>query len=126
MQNHAKRRFNDNVNVMAAIAIGAMLVFSVAGIQAFADAVHENIVNADALDNTVTEGQTVEIKYWITKEPASQDNQGGCNFGPALGGSTATINLSFDSSILKGPSSVTIKDCDASNGETVTFTALKA
>jgi hypothetical protein len=125
MQNHAKKWFNNtsSTNAMAAIAIGAMLVFSVAGTKAFADVVHENIVNADATDNTVTEGQKVEIKYWITQEPATQDTQGGCNIG---GGTSDTINLSFDSNILSGPSSVTIDDCGPSSGKTATFTALQA
>jgi hypothetical protein len=52
-----KRQFNNTttVNAMTAIAIGAMLLFSVAGIKVFADTI-ENTIAADVTKNTIVEG----------------------------------------------------------------------
>jgi hypothetical protein len=128
MQNHTRKWFINTTpaSAMAAIAIGAMLVFSAAGTKAFADVVHSNTVNADAQDVTVNVDDTVQIEYWITG--SGGDNQGGCNFGPSAvpSGGSATISLNFDSNKLSGPTSVTLNACGPGNSKTVSFTALEA
>lgn len=112
---------------MAAIAIGAMLIFSEAGIQAFADEVQSNVVETNTHSATVTEGDTVNIKYWISVQGGGVDGQGGCNFGNNLsegGKSTAKITLAYDTTVLSGPTSVTLTGCNEGNAKTVTFNAI--
>ena len=87
MHNHVKRRLNNtNVNVMAAIAIGAMLIFSVAGTKAFADNIQDDIEVTPA-ERTITQGGSTTVNYWIDANNAGGGSFTGCD---AADGSSGT------------------------------------
>jgi len=128
MQDHAKRRFNNtNVNAMAAIAIGAMLLFSVAGIKAFADNVQDDIEANVSASQTITAGDTVGlvVKYWINSN--GQGGFGGCD---ASDGSPLTVKFevrkqgstALTNDVTADPSSHEFKACGTSSANTTTVT----
>src|SRR5688572_11578345 len=105
MQNRANKRFkNAHVNVMAAIAIGAMLVFSVAGTKAFADNVQDDVVVGG--NDTITAGGSTTVKYRITAN--NGDGQAGCN---AADGSKATVTINAPSGVTATPGSLVFASC---------------
>jgi HYR domain/Bacterial Ig domain len=112
MQNHAKRRFNNtNVNVMAAIAIGAMLIFSVAGIQAFAQDKVVNDIDASASSVTITAGQTTQVSYKIIAQKESTDpNKGPPDCNPEL--DPVTIALNIPTGVTANPTSLDFNQCN--------------
>src|SRR5829696_8682219 len=100
MQNHAKVRFNNtNVNVMAAIAIGAMLIFSVAGIKAFADVVNNDVVVGG--NDTITAGGSTTINYKVVG--TGGDGQAGCNPADTT---PATVNINKPAAVTSTPDSL--------------------
>src|SRR5215217_891590 len=123
MQNQVKRRLNNtNVNVMAAIAIGAMLVFSVAGTKAFAD----NVVNDVAVDTetnsktvTITAGATTTVSYWIVATSASTDASG-CN--PTSANPT-TVTVVAPSGVSASKSTLSFTACGKANSQSVDFSS---
>src|SRR5215212_9674836 len=128
MQDHAKRRFNNtNVNAMAAIAIGAMLLFSVAGIKAFADNVQDDIEANVSASQTITAGDTMGlvVKYWINSN--GQGGFGGCD---ASDGSPLTVKFevrkqgstALTNDVTADPSSHEFKACGTSSANTTTVT----
>jgi hypothetical protein len=118
MQNHAKRRFNNttSVNAMAAIAIGAMLLFSVAGIKAFADNVQNDVVAGG--NDTITAGGKTTINYQI--HSTNGDDQRGCN---AADGTSAKVTINAPSDVSASPSSLTFSACET--GKPVEFSTSK-
>ena len=114
MQDHAKRWFNNaSVNAMAAIAVGAMLIFSASGMKAFADVV-QNDIDSDADGTvTITEGETTTVGYRIhatagdTGDTTGRDGQT-CNPERA----TVTIQLNLPSGVTASPSSLTFDSCE--------------
>jgi hypothetical protein len=106
MQNHTKTRFtHTTANAMAAIAIGAMLVFSVAGMKAFADVVNNDVV-VGGNDTITTEGSTT-INYKVVG--TGGDGQPGCN--PA-DGSKATVTINKPAAVTATPGSLTFSSCN--------------
>src|SRR5215211_1277844 len=113
MQNHTKRRFNNsNVNVMAAIAIGAMLIFSVSGTKAFADVIQNDI---EATNNTVTinENELTRVGYKVhatsgdTGDTTGRDAQT-CNPERA----SVTIQLNIPTGVTASDESLTFNTCE--------------
>ncbi|MDQ3969479.1 MAG: hypothetical protein M3275_13935, partial [Thermoproteota archaeon] len=107
MQNHANKRFNNtHANVMAAIAIGAMLVFSVAGTKAFADVVVNDIV-VDDKTVSITAGETTTVRYQIIvgDNRTPEGDRPGCN---ANGANPATLAINAPTGVTATPSSLTI------------------
>jgi hypothetical protein len=151
MQNHAKKWFNNrsSTNAMAAIAIGAMLVFSVAGMKgAFADTI-ENTIAADVTRNTIDAGGTTTATYYVKQESAptevsnsgdAEDNEAtpmdpeppignnGCN---AQDGTRLSIDVNFpsgvratiDGSERASPITLTFDKCGEGNGRQITFSS---
>jgi hypothetical protein len=131
MQNHEKKRFNNtsSVGAMAAIAIGAMLIFSVAGTKAFADTI-ENTIAADVTKNSIVEGGSTTATYWVKNgDPADPQNQ--CN---AADGTSVTITVTFPSGVKAtvggtektSPFTLTFDKCGEGNGNDVTFSSTTA
>src|SRR5215204_2551832 len=112
MQNHAKRQFNNNnASVMAAISIGAMLIFSVAGTKAFAQDKVVNDINASVGSVTVTAGQTTQVSYKIIAQKESTDPKPGspdCN--PELDPVTIALNIPTD--VTANPTSLDFNQCN--------------
>src|SRR5215213_2036228 len=122
MQNHVKRRFNNtNVNVMAAIAIGAMLVFSVAGTKAFADNIQDDIEVTPA-ERTITQGESTTVKYWIDANSAGGGSFTGCD---AADGSSAQITLNAPSGVTVSPATLTFSQCgnEDTNTKSATYSS---
>jgi hypothetical protein len=134
MQNHAKRRFNNtsSVNAMAAIAIGAMLVFSVAGTKAFADNVEDDIqvsppertitIPGTNADGTLKDASTT-VKYWVKENSA-----GGLQGCDASDGSPVTITFQFPRAAVSASSdSLSFSQCgdSSTNTKSVTYTSNK-
>jgi hypothetical protein len=120
MQNHVKRRLNNtNVNVMAAIAIGAMLVFSIAGTKAFADVVLNDVV-VDDKTVSITAGEETVVRYQITvgDNRTPTGDRPGCNVNGANPGS---LTVNTPAGVTATPSSLTISACDT--WYSVTFTS---
>ena len=118
MQNHVKRRLNNtNVNVMAAIAIGAMLVFSVAGMKAFADNVQDDI-QVDPAQRTITEGASTTVNYWI-----QATGPGGASSCDASDGSSVKITFNVPSDVTVDPSSHTFNQCGDTNTKPATYSS---
>src|SRR5215212_2954056 len=130
MQNHAKKRFNNrsSTNAMAAIAIGAMLVFSVAGVKAFADTI-ENSIEADVpKSTTIDEGASITVTYWVKVQAGINDAQNGCN-------AQDTTALNFDvnfpngvtakigDSVKTSPITLKFTKCGELNGQDITFSS---
>src|SRR5919108_2636042 len=90
MQNHTKKRFpnHSSTNAMAAIAVGAMLVFSAAGMKAFADNIQDSI-DGDPGTKTIIQGDSTTINYWIVANK-NGDSPAGCD---ASDGSPVTISF---------------------------------
>jgi hypothetical protein len=113
MQNHAKRRFNNtNVNVMAAIAIGAMLVFSVAGTKAFADVIQNDI---EATNNTVTinENEPTRVGYKVhatSGDTGDTTGKNGQTCNPER--ASVTIQLDIPTGVTASDSSLTFSTCE--------------
>jgi hypothetical protein len=109
---------------MAAIAIGAMLVFSVAGIQAFADTVEADTVDASTNSVTIQPGESVTVNYRIIPNRVGEsgdpntDPQPGCN---AADGSSATVTIDAPSGITADKSTLTFDRCN--RDQAVTYTA---
>ena len=131
MQNHAKKRFKNttSASAMTAIAISAMLFFSVAGMKAFADTI-ENTIVADVTKNTIVEGGSTTATYWIKNgDPA--DPQNSCN---ANDGTPVTITIKFPSGVKAtvggtektSPFELTFNRCGQENGKDVTFSSSTA
>jgi hypothetical protein len=119
MQDHVKRRSNNiNVNVMAAIAIGAMLIFSVAGIKAFADNIKDDIEVTPA-QRTITEGGSTTVKYWVDANNSGGKNFTGCD---AADGSSLKITLNVPSGVTVSPTSLTFDQCGAPDSNTKSAT----
>src|SRR5215204_2854223 len=112
MQNHAKRQFNNNnASVMAAISIGAMLIFSVAGTKAFAQDKVVNDINASVGSVTITTGQTTQVSYKIIAQKESTDPKPGspdCN--PELDPVTIALNIPTD--VTANPTSLDFNQCN--------------
>ena len=112
MQNHAKRQFNNNnASVMAAISIGAMLIFSVAGTKAFAQDKVVNDINASVGSVTITAGQTTQVSYKIIAQKESTDPKPGspdCN--PELDPVTIALNIPTD--VTANPTSLDFNQCN--------------
>jgi hypothetical protein len=131
MQNHARNWFNNtSANVMAAIAIGAMLVFSAAGMKgAFADII-QNTIAADVTKNTITAGGSTTATYWI-KVGDPDDPVNTCN---ARDGSPLTIAIGFPSAVTAtynggdktSPFDIEFTKCGEENGKQVTFSSSTA
>src|SRR5215210_4408143 len=124
MQNHAKKSFNYiNANVMAAIAIGGMLVFSVAGIKAFADNVQDDIDASVSSSQTITAGGAgLNVQYWIIANKAAGSPEG-CD---AADGSSAKITFNVPSGITVSPASLTFNSCQEGtdkNAQSATYTS---
>src|SRR5215212_11350841 len=134
MQNHEKRRFNNNTSVgaMAAIAIGAMLLFSVAGIKAFADNVEDDIqvsppertitIPGTNTDGTLKDASTT-VKYWVKENSA-----GGLQGCDASDGSPVTITFQFPHAAVSASSdSLSFSQCgdSSTNTKSVTYTSNK-
>ena len=118
MQNHVKRRLNNtNVNVMAAIAIGAMLVFSVTGMKAFADNVQDDI-QVDPAQRTITEGASTTVNYWI-----QATGPGGASSCDASDGSSVKITFNVPSDVTVDPSSHTFNQCGDTNTKPATYSS---
>jgi hypothetical protein len=114
MQYHTKGWFNNtSVNALAAIAIGAMLIFSVSGMKAFADVVQNDIDSDAAGTVTITEGATTTVGYRIhatagdTGDTTGRDGQT-CNPERAA----VTIELDLPSGVSASPSSLTFDSCE--------------
>jgi hypothetical protein len=121
MQNHAKKWFDNtnSTNAMAAIAIGAMLVFSAAGMKAFADTVNNDVVVGGT--DTITAGGSTTINYKIIKSaagstPGTTDPNTGCN--PA-DGTEAKVTIIKDDAVTATPGSLTFTACN--DPESVVF-----
>jgi hypothetical protein len=129
MQNHAKKWFNNtsSTNAMAAIAIGAMLVFAAAGMKAaFADTVNSDSVETG--DNSVaitlpTGGgsASTDVTYWIVAN--NGDGETGCN---AKSSSPAIVTINSGSDVDASPGELTFTSCGTSNSQTVTLSSSKA
>jgi hypothetical protein len=118
MQDHVKRRLNNiNVNVMAAIAIGAMLVFSVAGTKAFADNVQDDIVTGSQT-RTITAGGSTTVNYWI--EANGQGGFGGCD---AADGSSVKITFNAPNGVTVSPESRTFNKCGDTSTQSATYSS---
>ena len=119
MQDHTKRWF-DNVtpaNAMAAIALGAMLIFSVSGMKAFADNVQDDI-QVDPAQRTITEGGSTTVNYWIQANGAG--GSPGCD---ASDGSSVKITFNVPSEVTVDPSSLTFSLCGDSNTKSATYSS---
>jgi hypothetical protein len=121
MQNHAKKWFKNttSANAMTAIAIGAMLIFSAAGIKAFGDVVQANDVDTNTNSATITEGDSTTVKYRIVAN--NGDNQAGCN---AADTSPATVNLQVPSGVTADKSSLKFTSCGTD--QSVTYSSSTA
>ena len=128
MQNHAKKRFdNTNVNVMTAIAISAMLIFSVVGMKAFADNVQDDIDASVSSSQTITaDDNGLVVKYWIVANSA-QGSPSGCD---ASDGSPVTVKFEvrkdgstdLTNDVTANPTSHNFNACGNSNTNTKTVT----
>src|SRR5215212_1070620 len=118
MQNQVKRRLNNtNVNVMAAIAIGAMLVFSASGMKAFADNLQADALNSSTLSVSVQQGETTDVQYWLVANGAD-----GCNVD-ATHPATVTLDVPLGVSASDNPFDITqCKVGNNNNAVTITFT----
>jgi hypothetical protein len=116
MQNHAKKWFDNtnSTNAMAAIAIGAMLVFSAAGMKgAFADVVQNDIDSSAGSTVSITEGETTTVGYRIHATAGDTGDTTGrnaqtCNPERA----PVTIQLDLPSDVTATPSSLTFSTCE--------------
>src|SRR5918999_1920026 len=120
MQNHAKKRFdNINVNVMAAIAIGAMLIFSLAGMKAFADVViNDVVVNDKTVSITAGEKTTVRYQIIVGDNRTPEGDRPGCNANTA---NPVRVTINVPSGVTSTPSSLTFTACDV--WQSVEFTS---
>jgi hypothetical protein len=120
MQNHTKKWYNNtsSTNAMAAIAIGAMLVFSVAGMKAFADNVVNNVESSDDTV-TITEGATTTVSYWIVANNAAGDVRG-CN---PTSDKPTTVTINTPAGVSANPSSLSFTDCGNGNSKSVEFSS---
>lgn len=124
MQYHARKWFNNtSVNAMAAIAIGAMLIFSVAGTKAFADNVQDDIESNVSSSQTITAGGVgLDVQYWIVANKAAGSPEG-CD---AADGSSAKITFNVPSGVTVSPASLTFNSCaegSDKNAQTATYTS---
>jgi hypothetical protein len=78
---------------------------------AHADIVHQNDLQADPAEHTVEVGQIDVTSYWITQEPANQDDQNGCN---ASDERSAVVTIHAPAAVTVSPSAITFTAC--SNG----------
>jgi Bacterial Ig-like domain len=118
MQNHTKRWFNNaSVNAMTAIAIGAMLIFSVSGMKAFADNVQDDI-QVDPAQRTITSGGSTTVNYWIQANGAG--GSPGCD---ASDGSSVKITFDVPNGVSVSPSSVTFNQCGDTNTKSATYSS---
>ena len=127
MQNHANKRFNNTyANVMASIAISAMLIFSVAGMKAFADTVEADTVETSTNSATIQPGESVDVKYWIVPNKAGEsgdpnaDPESGCNANSA---SPAKVIIDVPSGVVTSKNELTFTGCGEGRSQTVTFTS---
>jgi hypothetical protein len=120
MQNHAKKWFDkhSSTNAMAAIAIGAMLVFSVAGIKAFADNIQDDIQVSPAVRTIIAGGDTT-VKYWIDANSAGGGSFSGCD---ASDGSSVTLRFIVPAGVTVSPSTLTFSNCGSSTTNTQSAT----
>jgi HYR domain len=120
MQNHAKKRFdNTNVNVMAAIAIGAMLIFPLAGMKAFADVViNDVVVNDKTVSIIAGEKTTVRYQIIVGDNRTPEGDRPGCN---ANSPNPVRVTINAPSGVTSTPSSLTFTACDV--WQSVEFTS---
>jgi hypothetical protein len=122
MQNRSKRWLNNNafsVNAVAAIAIGAMLIFSVSGFKAFADVLQADALDSSTLSVSVEKGETTDVQYWLVG-----NGPDGCNVDSTH---KATVTLTVPSGVSASKSSFDLDKCkDGSNNNaaTITFTGV--
>jgi hypothetical protein len=133
MENYAKNWFSyPSAHVMTAIAVSVMLIFSVTGMNAFADNIQDDIqvsppertitipgINADG---TLQDASTT-VKYWVFANSA-----GGLQGCDASDGSSVTVRLIVPSGAVRvSPESLTFNQCgDAStNTKSATYTSNK-
>ena len=120
MQNHAKKWFeNTSANAMAAIAIGAMLIFSVAGMKAFADNLDADSLETNTNSVTIQSGESTDVKYWIVAN--NGDGQTGCN--AATDSSPAKVTINAPSGVQASPGELTFTTCGSTNFQVVQFTS---
>jgi hypothetical protein len=122
MQNHTKKWFNksSSTNAMAAIAIGAMLVFSVAGMKAaFADNVVNDVDSSAGNTVTITAGEATTVSYWIVATNAAGDVRG-CN--PTSSNPT-TVTINAPDGVTASSSSLSFTNCGKENSKSVEFTS---
>src|SRR5918992_1640913 len=120
MQNHGKQRFhNIIVNAMAAIAIGAMLIFSVAGMKAFADVViNDVVVNDKTVSITAGEKTTVRYQIIVGDNRTPEGDRPGCNANTP---NPVRVTINAPSGVTSTPSSLTFTACDV--WQSVEFTS---
>jgi hypothetical protein len=113
MQYHAKRWFNNApVNAMAAIAIGVMLIFSVAGIKAFAQDKVVNDIEASTNSVTITSGQTTTVSYKIIAQKESGDPNGAPDCNPELEAVTIELDIQPTPGVDATPTSLNFNQCN--------------
>ncbi|MFL6486626.1 MAG: PxKF domain-containing protein [Nitrososphaera sp.] len=136
MQNRSNKWLNKNalsVNAMAAIAIGAMLIFSVSGLKAFADNIQDDIVVTPPQKTITIPGfnddgsfkdASTTVNYWVDANSAGGKDFAGCD---ASDGSSVTVSFSVPSGVAKSPNSLTFSQCGTSttNTKSVTYTSNK-
>jgi hypothetical protein len=122
MQNHTKKWFNksSSTNAMAAIAIGVMLVFSIAGMKAaFADNVVNDVDSSAGNTVTITAGEATTVSYWIVATNAAGDVRG-CN--PTSSNPT-TVTINAPDGVTASSSSLSFTNCGKENSKSVEFTS---
>jgi len=104
---------------MAAIAIGGMLIFSVAGTKAFADVVLNDVV-VDDKTVSITAGEETVVRYQITvgDNTTPTGDRPGCNVN---GANPGTLTVNTPDGVTATPSSLTVTACDT--WYSVTFTS---
>jgi hypothetical protein len=117
MQNHAKKFFgNANANTMTAIAISAILIFSVTGMKAFADNLQADALDSSTLSVSVEKGKSTSVEYWLVSNGPE-----GCNVD-ATHPATVTF-ASIPSGVSASKNTFELDKCkDGSNNNAVTIT----
>src|SRR5918997_1728211 len=133
MENYAKNWFSyPSAHVMTAIAVSVMLIFSVTGMNAFADNIQDDIqvsppertITIPGINNDGTlQDASTTVKYWVFANSA-----GGLQGCDASDGSSVTVRLIVPSGAVRvSPESLTFNQCgDAStNTKSATYTSNK-
>jgi large repetitive protein len=133
MQNHAKKKFDNHgsTNVMAAIVIGAILVFSVASMKgALADTI-ENTIAADVTRNTIDAGGSTTATYYVKVQSAREEGTGGANACNPDDGTSLKIDVNFPSGVKAtvsgseqtSPITLEFNRCGEGSGKQITFSS---